>query len=174
MRKALVVMFRSVLISAQAVLGGIPEPDVILYGKVTINGTAIPSPLPGGTDVTVLARVTGVTNPVGSYHMGDTANAAISGFAQYVLKIHLESLADGSTQSSDHAIVSQTANLFINRVPAPSNPPELSRSPAGAFLCSWTSVRQPPALVPWPPAESATPTPATTEPATAARPPSAR
>lgn len=43
----------------------IPEPDVILYGIVSIEGV----PVGAADDVTVIVRVTGIENPVAQYHM---------------------------------------------------------------------------------------------------------
>ena len=57
----------------------------------------------------VIARVNGVVLPVGTYHMGDNAGAG----DLYVLRIRVESLADGGTQSNDAALIGQTAQIYV-------------------------------------------------------------
>ncbi len=88
-------------------LAGIPEPDAILYGTVTINGT-VQAAL---DDVTIIARIDGVPDPIGQYHMGDNSSAG----DRYVLRMRLESLADGSTQSDNTALVGQTARIYAQQ-----------------------------------------------------------
>jgi len=94
-----------VCLLATAVSAGIPEPDAILYGNVTLNGV----PQTVADNVTVTARVDGVAQSIGSYKLGDNVPAE----NRYVLRMRLESLADGSTQSSNKAAVGQTAHIYI-------------------------------------------------------------
>jgi len=90
---------------------GIPEPDVILYGTVTIDGV-----LKGaGDDVSVVARVSGVPGPVGSYHMGDDPNTGDN----YVLRIQIEDLNDGSSQSDNAALIGQTIDVYLSQGAGP-------------------------------------------------------
>jgi hypothetical protein len=106
-------------------LAGIPEPDAILYGTITIDGQVQTAE----DDVTVIARVDVDRPPlgnfpgeedtagqeVGRYHMGDSATAG----DLYVLRIRLESLVDGSVQSENAAVVGQTAQIFLRQGTAP-------------------------------------------------------
>lgn len=87
----------------------IPIPGVVLYGPVFID-QQYQEP---EDEVTVVARVDGVDNPVGSYHLGDTARA--DGF--YVLRIRLRSSADGSSQDpgDNFALVGQTVHLLTQQ-----------------------------------------------------------
>ena len=57
-----------------AVSVGIPEPDVILYGHVCVNG----SPASAEDDVTLIAKATvgGQVREVGRYKMGDNPAAS--------------------------------------------------------------------------------------------------
>ena len=84
---------------------GIPEPPVALYGTITIDGV----PATAGDNVTVIARVEGVPQPVGIYQMCEDPVAG----DQYILQIRVESLADGATQSEDAAVVGQTAVVSV-------------------------------------------------------------
>lgn len=59
--------------------------------------------------MTILARVDGVRDPIGAYHMGDVSGAGDN----YVLRLRLESLADGLPQSDDAGVIGQTAMLLI-------------------------------------------------------------
>lgn len=86
----------------------IPEPDAILHGRVFIDGNPVPG---SNTDVEIIGRVEvgGVEQEVGRYRMGDNADAG----DQYILRVRLESLADGSTQSDSAALVGQTLRIYI-------------------------------------------------------------
>jgi hypothetical protein len=77
---------------------GIPEPDVILYGSVCIDGIRQQG---SHTDVTVTATVDigGIQHVVGQYRMGDSERAG----DLYVLRIRRQSGVDGSEQSTDAA-----------------------------------------------------------------------
>lgn len=103
-------LLRSALVACGITAGslaGIPEPDAILYGTVTINGmvqTAL-------DDVTIIARVDGVPDPIAQYHMGDNSSAG----DRYILRMRLESLADGTPQSNNAAVVGQTARIYIQQ-----------------------------------------------------------
>ncbi len=85
---------------------GIPLPDAVLYGRVFLDGVAATAQ----DDVTVIARVDGVPDPVGRFRVGES-----SVVGRYVLRIRLESLADGSEQSDNAARVGQTANIFVKQ-----------------------------------------------------------
>lgn len=84
---------------------GIPEPDAVLYGTITLDGR----PVTADEGLMVIARVSGVPLPVGTYQMGDNADAG----DQYVLRIRVESLAGGETQSNDAALIGQTAQIYV-------------------------------------------------------------
>ncbi|MEK6675019.1 MAG: hypothetical protein AABZ47_05115 [Planctomycetota bacterium] len=110
----------------------IPEPDVILHGTVLIRGDQVLA----SDDVRVVAKVTvprGIPpvpteQIVGIYRMGDSLPAGDN----YVLRIRIENLtADGSTtQSTNAAIVGQTASLFVRQGQGGID------RPAGSFLLS--------------------------------------
>ena len=93
---------------------GIPEPPVVLYGQVLLDGQQVH----GGDDVTVLARVVEAAHPIGSYRLGDNAAAGDN----YVLELRIESPLDGQTQSADAARVGQTAILFVRVADGPERP----------------------------------------------------
>ena len=88
-------------------LAGIPEPSVVLYGGLTIDDRAITA----ADGVTVVARVGGVIQPVGSYTMGDNPLAQDN----YVCRIKVESLAGGSSPSDGAAQVGQTVSILIQQ-----------------------------------------------------------
>lgn len=92
-------------------MAGIPEPDVVLFGDVCLNGQRVLST----SDVTILACVNcpnAYEAPgIASYKMGSSTPAG----NQYVLRLRLESLADGSTQSPNAAMVGQTARIFLRQ-----------------------------------------------------------
>lgn len=83
----------------------IPEPDVVLYGHVSVDGI----PVGADDDVTIVARVAEASQPIGSYHMGDNQGAG----DLYVLRLRVESLADGSSQSVNKALVDQSAQIYV-------------------------------------------------------------
>lgn len=66
-------------IGASQAFGGIPQPDILLYGTVFLNG----QPVTATDDVTVIARVAQAANPVGVYKMGQSSAAG----DHYVLRI---------------------------------------------------------------------------------------
>ena len=110
-RNAVVIALTLVLVTTQWTPAGIPQPDAVLYGQVVIDG----QPVTAKDDVTVIARVAGVEKPVGVYKMGASSPAGDN----YVLRIRLESLADGSPQRDNAALVGQTASIFLKQVDGP-------------------------------------------------------
>lgn len=92
--KAITVVFLTTAISASLVLAGIPEPDLVVYGTVTINGQPVTSADP----VTIRARLGG--DLLDEYAMGFTPAAGDS----YVLRIPLENLADGAAPSGGKVV----------------------------------------------------------------------
>jgi len=105
--RLLIALLFSGGILGMTALAGIPLPDVILYGQVFIDRTLQRA----ADDISVIARVDGVSDPVGSYHLGDNSNAG----DHYVLRIRVESLADGSSQSRNAALVGQTVHIFVRK-----------------------------------------------------------
>ena len=109
------------LLAAALAQAGIPEPDATFYGSLHIGLQLVPQSLP----VTVLAKMNVDRPPpgpspndtngqlVGSYRMGDNKSAG----DRYVLKIKLESLADGSDQSGDAALL-ETPRSDVEQVRA--------------------------------------------------------
>lgn len=121
-RKWVTVAALSVGVASVASMAGIPEPDVVLYGRVFINKIVQQA----ADNVTVVARVDRppLGNfpdeedvPVGLHHLGDVAAAAgrCAGADCYVLRIKLESLADGQPQSADAAIAGDTVRLCVSK-----------------------------------------------------------
>jgi len=103
-RRALGILILGFGVMVSTVWPGIPEPDTVLYGQVFVNRL-----LQGkGADLTVLARVNGVANPIADYRMGDNASVG----DRFVLRLRMESLADGSTQSNNAALLGQTAQIL--------------------------------------------------------------
>jgi len=108
MRYALLIaLFFSGGIAGMTALAGIPQPDVILFGEIFIN-RILQRP---ADNISVVARVDGVADPVGRYRLGDSSNAGDN----YVLRIRLESLADGSSQSRNAALVGQTVHIYVQK-----------------------------------------------------------
>ena len=91
-------------------MAGIPEPDVILYGSLCVNGVRQRA---AQTDVVVEAavEVEGSPRVVGRYRMGDSERAGDS----YVLRIQRESGVDGSEQSSDTARVGGRIHVTLQK-----------------------------------------------------------
>ena len=112
--KSAVTTILAVNLVACGALAGIPEPSAVLYGTLTVDGQTITA----SDGVTVVARVDGVTDPVGTYHMGDNPAAQDN----YVLRIRLESLADGSSQSDNAALVGQTVHVTLFQGAGPQRP----------------------------------------------------
>lgn len=90
---------------------GIPQPDVLIFGTITIDGAIITA----NDSVTVIARAPGVADPVGKYKMGDLDTAG----DRYAVRVRLESLVPGTTVSSDSVSFSpgdtRTVNLFVKQ-----------------------------------------------------------
>ena len=95
-----------IVMNATALQAGIPEPDMTLFGEVTVGDR----PIGEHDNVSIIARVSGDPNSlVGAYRMGDNPTAG----DYYVLRIRLESLADGSSQSPNAALIGQMVDIFI-------------------------------------------------------------
>jgi len=105
MKVKITVLFFAVL-NATLLQAGIPEPDMTLFGEVSVGGQT-----QGAHDnVSIIARVSGDPNSfVGAYRMGDNPLAG----DYYILKIRLESLADGSSQSANAALIGQMVDIFV-------------------------------------------------------------
>jgi hypothetical protein len=103
--KTKITVLLNVVMNATLLQAGIPIPDLTLYGEVTVGGEIIGA----HDDVSIIARVNGDPDSlVGAYHMGDIPSAGDN----YVLRIRLESLADGSSQSLNAALIGQTVYIF--------------------------------------------------------------
>ena len=113
-RRVLGIVFLGLSASGSTVWCGIPEPDVVLYGQVFLNRL-----LQGaGSDLTVLARADGVANPIAQYRMGESQNVG----DRFVLRLRIESLADGSLQSGSAALLGQTAHVLLKFGSGPEQP----------------------------------------------------
>jgi hypothetical protein len=105
LRRFISLTLLTAILSVPVANASIPEPDVVLYGTVRI----------GGFEVTVFDNVdvfathgSASDTPLGSYHLGDIPEAG----DQYVLRIRLESLADGSAPSASAARIGDTVNIY--------------------------------------------------------------
>lgn len=104
--RAKIMLLLTVVVLATALQAGIPEPDMTLFGEVIVAGR----PMGARNNVSIIARVSGDPDSlVGACRIGDSPVAG----DYYVLRIRLESLADGSAQSSNAALVGQTVNIFV-------------------------------------------------------------
>ncbi len=104
--KARTTLLLIVVMSVTLLQAGIPEPDMTLFGEVSVSGR----PIGAHDDVSIIARVSGDPNSlVGAYRMGDNPMAG----DYYVLRIRLESLADGSSQSPNAALIGQMVDIFV-------------------------------------------------------------
>lgn len=92
------------------VIGGIPEPNAIFYGQITLDG--IPVTVATHPTLEIIGRVVLPLSEqeVGRYRMGENINAG----DRYVLRAKLESLADGSTQSTTAALIGQTLRIYLS------------------------------------------------------------
>ncbi len=133
------------MLTNSSVLAAIPEPDVILYGTISINGVQVLA----GADVAVIARVTQAPQRVGIYRMDDCnsndipdpCDISCAGAScvplfcggssdispvdnipdeclqgnNYVLRIRMESGDDNSTQSASAARVGQSARIYVQQ-----------------------------------------------------------
>ncbi|MBK8270620.1 MAG: hypothetical protein IPK83_20885 [Planctomycetes bacterium] len=97
-----------------AATGAIPEPSVLIWGNLQLNG----QPVTANDDVRVFARVPEAPDDIGSYQMGSNLSAG----DLFAIQIRLESLADGTAQSTNRALVGQTAQIFIDGGDVPNGP----------------------------------------------------
>jgi hypothetical protein len=113
-RRVIAIVFLGALLTVSTVRSGIPEPDVVLYGQVFVNQL-----LQGaGTDLTVLARADGVANPIAQYRMGENQGVG----DRFVLRLRIESSADGAPQSNNAARLGQIAHLLTRFGNGPEQP----------------------------------------------------
>ncbi len=103
-----------ILAASTATFASIPEPSVLLYGTLSIGG----EPVGAGDDVRLYAMVPEAPDEVGSYLMGSNVNAG----NLYALQVRLESLADGTQQSNNRALVGQTVQVFAEGDDVPGGP----------------------------------------------------
>ncbi|MHC4154885.1 MAG: hypothetical protein ACYST6_08195 [Planctomycetota bacterium] len=105
--KAKITLLLIVAANATLLHAGIPEPDIILFGELTVGG----QPQGAHDNVSIIARVSGDPNSfVGAYQMGDNPLAG----DYYILRIRHESLADGSLLPSDNAaLIDETVDIFV-------------------------------------------------------------
>lgn len=99
------LMTLMLICTAAYVFAGIPQPDVIMFGNIIINGT----PVLEQDNVTVIARVDGVAQPVGRFRMGQSAGAG----DHYVLRIRLQASVSGSPVDNNASQVGQSAQIFV-------------------------------------------------------------
>lgn len=88
-------------------LAGVPQPDAIFYGSVTINGRVMTA----SDNVSVIGRVPGISQPVGRYRMGEGGTAGDN----YVLRVRLEAPVTGSPQSPNAARLEQGLLLYVKQ-----------------------------------------------------------
>ena len=70
------------LVGGLTAIASIPEPDVVLYGPVYFDQVLQTQ---SDTGVSIIARVDGLSGPVGTYAMGDNEDAG----NDFVLRIRL-------------------------------------------------------------------------------------
>lgn len=145
-----------IIVAASIARGAIPEPDAVMYGELRINKILVTQ----ADDVSVVARVAGVPDPVGSYRFGaappgdcdnngiaDTCDLNCSapgcvgivpcGTAvdvnpadglpdicpgdRYVLKVRVESLADGSPPSPNATTIGSdvVVSVYVRQAKGP-------------------------------------------------------
>ncbi|MDH4238874.1 MAG: hypothetical protein OEW48_04875 [Phycisphaerae bacterium] len=103
--KTKITVLLIVLMNATVLQAGIPIPDLTLFGEVSVGG----EPIGAHDNVSIIARVNGDPDSlVGAYRMGDNPSAG----DYYILRIRLESLADGSSQSLNAALIGQMVYIF--------------------------------------------------------------
>lgn len=108
----------------QDAAGGIPEPDVVLYGQVMVGGEAATA----ADDVVVVARLDGLASPLASYVLGSDPAAG----DDYILRLPVQSPVGGPVTGA--AMVGQVVHLRI-RVDGGAETPasDYLISAAGAF-----------------------------------------
>jgi len=102
-----VLIVACVAVFSASSFGGVPLPDAVLYGSVTIDCR----PVSSGADVKVVARVDGVTDPVGTGYF--VANAL--GGDSHVLNIKLESGVDSAPRSAGTARVQDLVHIYVKQ-----------------------------------------------------------
>ncbi len=90
-------------VGTASALAGIPLPDAVLFSKIVVNGDVADA----GDDITIIARCG--DNDVAEYKMGDVPNAGDS----FVLRIPVESLADGADPSDKAIRLGDIVNIFV-------------------------------------------------------------
>ncbi len=110
-------------------LAGVPQPDAVFYGTVTINGQVITA----ADNVTVIGRVSGSSDPVGRYRMGEGATAG----SNYVLRVRLEVPVAGSPQNPNAARLGQVLQFFVKQ----GNNPEVLASSAPLTAAGMLELR---------------------------------
>lgn len=99
------VALTSLLALVTVALAGVPQPDAIFYGSVTINGRLITAL----DDVVVVGRVNGRPQFVGRYRMGEGGTAGDN----YVLRVRLEAPVTGMRQSPNAARLGEDVQLYV-------------------------------------------------------------
>jgi hypothetical protein len=99
------------LLGASPARAGLPERPALVHGQAFIDGMEVRAT----DDVTILARVPGLTNPVGRYHMGDLPGAG----DDYLLKLRIESVVEGTQRSDDAAIIGDTIEIRLQQATGP-------------------------------------------------------
>jgi hypothetical protein len=112
--KAKIAVLFLVVLNATLLQAGIPEPDIILFGEVWVGG----QPQGAHDNVSIIARVSGYPESfLGAYQMGDNPLAG----DYYILRIRLESPADGNSQSANAALIGidPTVDIFVKPIDSP-------------------------------------------------------
>ena len=113
-RSALITCATVLVVAAVCVVtatAGIPLPDAVMYGQVFVNGALVES-----TDnVTIIARVDGVSEPVGVYKMGQSLLAGDN----YILRLRIQTPVPNSPVAPNAAQVGQSAKVFVKVGNAP-------------------------------------------------------
>jgi hypothetical protein len=92
-------------VNAAGASAGIPQPDSVFYGTISVNGRSITAQ----DDVTVSARVAGSSTTIGVYKMGQSPTTGDN----YVLRVRLESGVDGSPATDNAARIGDAIDIFV-------------------------------------------------------------
>ena len=110
----LLLLLLACVMSTNIADAGIPEPGMVFYGSVTIvdEDTGESQVQTAGSDIEILARIESHPDTlVGLYQMGSNINAKDN----YVQRVRMESLTDGSEQSINAALMDQNIEFYIKQ-----------------------------------------------------------
>ncbi len=89
----------------------LPEPDLTYYGSITVDGTLLTVPDPGGIQYRVRATLNGAT--LDTYRMFSNADAEIATVPQYLLHVPMEFATASSTPTGEAVVLGDTVEFHI-------------------------------------------------------------